>query len=410
MELLNVHLVDDVRNIILKEFKPIKKVLEVPIINAVGLVLAENIHASEDVPGFNRSTVDGYAVKARNTYGSSESLPSFFNIIGSVEMGKAVEQVINEGEAIYVPTGGMLPEGADAVVMVEDVEQIGDLLNVFVQVAPLENVIVKGEDVKAKEILLKKGHRLRPQDLGGLAAIGITKVLVNEKLKVGILSTGDEIVPPDTKELLPGQVRDINGVAINAAVHALGGEVIYGGIVKDDYDSYLKKSKELFDQVDFLILSGGSSMGTKDYTNKVMNELGTPGVLVHGISIKPGKPTILANCNGKPVMGLPGHPVSAYVLFDLFGRLIMNRLHEVEANIFLKHLKAKISRNVPSQVGRTDYIRVILEIKNNDLWAAPVFGKSGLITNLVKADGMVEIPQYKEGILEGELVNVTLFS
>lgn len=410
MELLNVHQVSEVRNIIMKEFQPIKKISKVPIMNAVGMVLAEDIEAKDDVPGFNRSTVDGYAVKASNTYGSSESLPSFFNIVGSVEMGQAAAMKMKEGEAVYIPTGGMLPDGADAVVMVEDVEVAGDLLNVFEQVAPMENVIVKGEDVKAKETLLKRGHRLRSQDLGGLAAIGITSVIVYDKLKVGLLSTGDEIVPPETEELLPGQVRDINGVSINAAVQALGGEVLYGGIVKDDFASYLKKSRELFDQVDFLILSGGSSMGTRDYTSQVMNELGKPGVLVHGISIKPGKPTILANCSGKPVMGLPGHPVSAYVLFDLFGRLIMNRLHGAEENVYCKQLKAKISRNVPSQVGRSDYIRVVLEIRENELWALPVFGKSGLISNLVKADGMVEIPQYKEGILEGEWVNVTLFS
>ncbi len=410
MELLNVHQVNEVKNTIKKEFQPIKREIEVPIMDAVGLVLAEDIFSNEDVPGFNRSTVDGYAVKASNTYGSSESLPSFFNIIGTVEMGKEAAQEVNEGEAIYVPTGGMLPKGADAVVMVEDVEEVGDLLNVFEQVAPMENVIVRGEDVKEHETILRRGHRLRPQDLGGLAAIGITKVLVFDKIKVGLMSTGDEIVPPDTLALLPGQVRDINGVSINAAVQALGAEVIYGGIVKDEYDAYLKKSKELFEQVDFLILSGGSSMGTKDYTSQVMNELGDPGVLVHGISIKPGKPTILANCNGKPVMGLPGHPVSAYVLFDLFGRLIMHRLHGAEENIFFKQLKVKISRNVPSQVGRSDYIRVVLEIRDDELWAIPVFGKSGLITNLVKADGMVEIPQFKEGVVEGELVNVTLFS
>jgi len=410
MELLNVHQVDEVRELIMKQFQPITKTSKVPIMNAVGLVLAEDIISSEDVPGFHRSTVDGYAVKASNTYGSSESLPSFFQIIGVIEMGMEAVQVINEGEAIYVPTGGMLPKGADAVVMVEDAEAVGDLLNVYVQVAPMENVIAKGEDVKKQETILKRGHRLRPQDLGGLAAIGITEVTVFEKLKVGLLSTGDEIVPPDTKDLLPGQVRDINGISINAAVQALGAEVIDGGIVKDDYDAYLKKTAELFYQVDFLVLSGGSSMGTKDYTSRVMNELGEPGVLVHGISIKPGKPTILANCGGKPVLGLPGHPVSAYVLFDLFGRLIIQRLHVVEENRFLNQLKAKISRNVPSQVGRSDYIRVVLEIRNNELWASPVFGKSGLITNLVKADGMIEIPPYKEGITMGEWVNVTLFS
>jgi len=410
MELLYVHQVQEVKEKIEQTFKAITEAIEIRLMDAVGMVLAQDIVSTEDVPGFNRSTVDGYAVKAANTYGSSESMPSFFNIVGAVEMGKDAQQIINEGEAIYVPTGGMIPAGADAVVMIEDVEVVGDLLNVFEQVAPRENVIFKGEDVHIDEVILQKGHRLRPQDLGGLAAIGITMVPVYRKLKVGILSTGDEIVAPDTQELLAGQVRDINGISISAAVQALGAEVVYGGIVKDDYDEYYQRSKELFDQVDFLILSGGSSMGTKDFSSKVMNELGEPGVFVHGISIKPGKPTIIADCNGKPVMGLPGHPVSAMVLFDLFGAQIIRQLNDVKENEFARQLKAKVKRNVASQVGRTDYVRVQLEIIDDELWAVPVFGKSGLITNLVKADGMVEISQYKEGVFAGELVNVTLFS
>ncbi|MFV9510083.1 gephyrin-like molybdotransferase Glp [Tepidibacillus sp. LV47] len=410
VELFDVQQVKEVAEKIQQQFEAIHDVETVGIMEAVGRVLASDIVSSEDVPGFNRSTVDGYAVIARNTYGSSESMPTFFKIIGSVEMGKEVTQEIRDGEAMYVPTGGMLPKGADAVVMIEDVEVIGDLLNVFEQVAPRENVILQGEDVKLNEVILKKGHRLRPQDLGGLAAIGITEVTVYRKIKVGILSTGDELVPPDTKELLTGQIRDINGISISAAVQALGGEAIYGGIVTDEYEEYLKRAKELFEQVDFLILSGGSSMGTKDYTNRVMNELGQPGVFVHGVAIKPGKPTIIANCDGKPVMGLPGHPVSAMVLFDLFATQILNQLHGVITNRFAKQLKAKISRNVASQVGRTDYVRVKLEIRNDELWAIPVFGKSGLITNLVKSDGMIEIPEFKEGIVEGEWVNVLLFS
>ncbi|MFT9486429.1 MAG: gephyrin-like molybdotransferase Glp [Tepidibacillus sp.] len=410
IELLDVQQVQEVAEKIKMQFQTIDSVEEISITEAVGRVLAHDMVSKEDVPGFHRSTVDGYAVKARNTYGSTESMPTFFHITGSVEMGKDINQTIQEGQAMYVPTGGMLPEGADAVVMIEDVEVVGDLLNVFEQVAPRENVIFKGEDVYDGEVVLKKGHRLRPQDLGGLAAIGVIKVPVYKKIKVGLLSTGDEIVPPETEELLPGQIRDINGISIAAAVQALGGQIIYGGIVKDQFDQYLSKSQELFQQVDFLILSGGSSMGTKDYTSQVMNQLGSPGVFVHGISIKPGKPTIIANCNGKPVMGLPGHPVSAMVLFELFGRQIMNQLHHVNENPFAKQLRARISRNIASQVGRTDYVRVQLEIRDHELWANPVFGKSGLITNLVKSDGMIEISQYKEGIIAGEWVNVILFS
>ncbi len=409
MELLHVHHVSDVKEIMKKEFKPIDKLIDIPITKAVNRVLGEDIKSNEDVPGFHRSTVDGYAIKAKNSYGATEAMPSFFTVIGSVEMGKMAEHKISNGEAMYVPTGGMLPEGADAVVMIEDVEVMDTLLNVYKQVAPRENVIFKGEDVTKGQIILEKGHRLRPQDLGGLAAVGITRIKVYKKLKVGILSTGDEIVPPDTKHLAPGQIRDVNGISLSAAIEAMGGEVIYGGIVKDDYQEYLNKSQELFHQVDFLILSGGSSMGEKDYTSQVINQLGKPGVLVHGVLIKPGKPTILANCNGKPVMGLPGHPVSAYVLFDLFAVAMMKQLHGERTNEFPKQLKARVTRDVASQAGRTDFVRVQLKLENDELWATPVFGKSGLITNLVESDGVIEITQNKEGILQGEVVNITLY-
>lgn len=409
MKLFNVHQVQDVKEIIMKEFVPINEYIEVPLMQSLGMVLAENIVVDEDIPSFNRSTVDGYAVIASNSFGSSIEMPSLFNIVGSVEMGEVIDRPISHGETMYVPTGGMVPKGADAVVMVENVEVIADLLNVYKQVTPKENIIFQGEDVKNGEIILQKGHRLRPQDLGALAAIGVTMVTVYRKLRIGILSTGDEIVSPDTKKLLPGQIRDINGVSLSATIQALGEEVIYDGIVKDNFDDYMNRSQKLFDQVDFLILSGGSSMGEKDYTGQVINNLGKPGVLVHGVSIKPGKPTIVANCNGKPVMGLPGHPVSAYVLFDLFGTLIIDQLHGVTDMKHIQLLKARITRNVPSQVGRTDIIRVKLEVRDDELWASPVFGKSGMISNLVKSEGMVEIHQFKDGILEGERVNVKLY-
>lgn len=409
MKLFNVHQVQDVKEIIMKEFKPINEYIEVPLMHSLGMVLAEDIIVAEDIPSFNRSTVDGYAVIASNTFGTSMEMPSFFNIAGSVEMGEVIDRPISHGETMYVPTGGMVPKGADAVVMVENVEVIDDLLNIYKQVTPKENIIWQGEDVKKGEIILHRGHRLRPQDLGALAALGITVVTVYRKLRIGLLSTGDEIVPPETKELFPGQIRDINGISLSATIQMLGEEIIYDGIVKDDFDDYLERSQKLFAEVDFLILSGGSSMGEKDYTGQVINNLGEPGVLVHGVSIKPGKPTIVANCNGKPVMGLPGHPVSAYVLFDLFGTLIINQLHGVTDTKHLQQHKARMTRNVPSQVGRTDIIRVKFEVRDNDLWASPVFGKSGMISNLVKSDGMVEIPQFKDGILEGEWVNVKLY-
>lgn len=408
MELLNVHQLSEVRSIIGATFKAKAGMEYVSLMEGIGRVLGQGINSNENIPGFNRSTVDGYAVKANNTYGSSESMPTFFDLVGEIKMGEYSEKELFEGEAIYVPTGGMVPKGADAVVMIEHVELIEDLLNVFEQVSPRQNVVFEDEDIKIGELVLKKGHRLRPQDLGGLAAIGITDIPVLKKVKVGIMSTGDEIVSPETKKLKPGQIRDINGISISAAVKAIGGEVTYKGIVKDNFKEYFKVAQALLEEVDFLILSGGSSMGTKDFTSQIMNELGKPGVLVHGISIKPGKPTIIANCNGKPVMGLPGHPVSAMVLFEIFGKQIINQLQGVEDNNYIKQLKAKTNRNIPSQVGRTDYIRVNLELKEEELWVVPIFGKSGLITNLVRADGMIEIPQNKEGIVAGQTVNVTL--
>jgi molybdopterin molybdotransferase len=303
----------------------------------------------------------------------------------------------------------MLPDGADSVVMVEHVEEIGDLLNVFRQVAPGENVIRAGDDVAKGEKVMTAGQRLRPQDLGVLAAIGRTSVLVYPRPVVAILSTGDEIVPADKTDLAPGEVRDVNSVSIAAAARECGAVVVDGGIVKDNFESFYKRARELFEQADLLLLSGGSSVGTRDYTEQVMQSLGEPGVLVHGVSIKPGKPTILAKAQGKPVMGLPGHQVSALIVFHLFAAPLIARLQGQTGEPVDRRVTARISRNIPSAVGRSDYIRVKLEERSDGWWAVPVFGKSGLISTLVKSDGMIEIAANKEGILEGEFVRVHLF-
>ncbi|WML41705.1 molybdopterin molybdotransferase MoeA [Neobacillus sp. OS1-2] len=293
---------------------------------ALNDILASPVVAKENVPSFDRSTVDGYAVRAKDTYGSSESMPGFLTVAGEVKMGEVPDAVVSHGTAVYVPTGGMMPKGSDSVLMIEHCEDVEGLLNTYKQVAPGENVIRAGEDIKEGEILLKAGTRLRPQELGALASLGIAEVPVFRKLKVGYLSSGDEIVPYQTKTLIEGQIRDINYLTIAGLANEWNVDVVYGGIVRDDFEEFRGRARELYDVVDCLILSGGSSVGAKDYTTDVIQALGDPGVFVHGISIKPGKPTILAVAKGKPVIGLPGHPASAMIIFKLFGERILRKL------------------------------------------------------------------------------------
>ncbi|HJV46259.1 MAG TPA: gephyrin-like molybdotransferase Glp [Bacillota bacterium] len=410
MKFFNVQSVSQTIEIIKEHFGPTKPPIRVRVPDALGMVLAEDIISEEQVPAFARSTVDGFAVRARDTFGATDSLPAFLDITGRIEMGKAASLPLDEGQAQYIPTGGMLPSGADGIVMIEYVEETLDLLNVFKQVAPGENIIRAGEDVEVGSVVMRAGRRLRPQDLGVLSAIGKTVVSVFPRPIVGILSTGDEIVPADKRALAPGEVRDINSMTIGSAAKQYGAEVVYAGIVGDDYEEFYNRAKQIFDQVDFLLLSGGSSVGTRDFTVQVLEALGEPGVLIHGVSIKPGKPTIVAKACDKPVMGLPGHPASALIIFDLFGIPIMEGLEGLVHRQVEQRTWARMARNLASAVGRSDYIRVKLEQRENELWAVPVFGKSGLITTMVDADGIVEIPDKKEGILEGEKVRVKLFT
>jgi molybdopterin molybdotransferase len=408
MQFFKVKTVEETFALIDEKISVIGETEERELSSALGFILAETVTAKENVPGFDRSTVDGYAVRAKDTYGSSESLPGFLNVAGEVKMGEVPNVAAGSGQAVYVPTGGMLPAGADAVIMIEHCEDVSGLLNTYKQVAPGENVIRAGEDIRKGQTVLEKGTKLRPQELGALASLGITHVRVYRKVRAGYLSSGDEIVPYQTEQLQEGQIRDINYLTIAGLASEWNVEVIYGGIVKDDFKEFLQNARELYEQTDCLILSGGSSVGAKDYTTEVIQSLGEPGVFVHGISIKPGKPTILAVADGKPVIGLPGHPASAMIIFRLFGERIFRKLKGEAALVKPERIFVRMTKNIPSAPGRADYIRVRLFEQDGGWWAEPIIGKSGLITTLVKSDGIVEIASEKEGVSQGELVPVIL--
>lgn len=407
MRLFEVQSVAQVFRAIDQQFSPLLHRPEiVSLEQAQGRILAETVTAREDVPGFDRSTVDGYAVRAKETIGASESLPAFLTRVGEIRMGEAPSRALHPGETMYIPTGGMLPQGADAVVMIEQVEEVDDLINVFRPVAVHENVIFRGEDVQQGERLLSAGVRLRPQEIGALAAVGIDQVAVVPRLRVAILSTGDEVVPVATPHVQPGQIRDVNAPALAAAVQRDGAQAIAGGIVADDATALMQRCEELLHDADLLLLSGGSSVGTRDLTEQVITALGEPGIFVHGVALHPGKPAILARCGQKAVVGLPGHPVSALLIYDLFVRRILDRLCGHPSLPWQAQIPARLTRNVASHAGQSDYLRVRLLARDDGWWADPIFGKSGLITTLVKADGLIEIPPEREGLREGEGVAV----
>lgn len=382
---------------------------KINITKAKGRVLARDVISQIDLPPFSRSTMDGYAVKATDTYGASESMPVYLDLVGEILMGEEAEQEIKIGQAVKIATGGMLPKGADAVVMVEYTEALGeDMIEVFKSVASRENIVVKGEDITQDNLLLKQGHLLRAQDIGAFAGIGITEVEVFLKLVVTVFSTGDELVAPEQSPKL-GQIRDINTYLVGSLVEETGGTVNYGGIIADNKEELKNRIGASLKNSDLVILSGGSSVGTKDLTIEVLNELGEPGVLVHGISIKPGKPTILALIDNTPVIGLPGHPASAMTVLKIIGTPIIQKLAGQEINQFQGSVSAKLSRNLASDKGREEYIRVKLVTEDGQLWAQPILGKSSLITTMVEADGLVKIDLGKEGLDQGEEVQVLLF-
>ncbi|HHX86684.1 MAG TPA: molybdopterin molybdotransferase MoeA [Firmicutes bacterium] len=407
MRLLQVTDPQEVLRIIEDNFKPLP-LENVPLIQAGGRILGEDISSREDVPGFNRSTVDGYAVASRDTFGAQGGLPAILSCLGEIVMGQTAPST-GPGKCYLIHTGGMLPPGSDAVVMVEDTESMGTIINCYRQVAPGENVIHRGEDLAAGEQVLAAGCRLRAPELGLLASIGITEVAVHRRPVIGILSSGDELVPYQTDNLLPGQIRDCNAVALSYLGQQAGATVKSGGIMPDSFPRFLEQCRSFLEEIDFLVLSGGSSVGTRDYTARTLQELGPPGLLVEGVAVQPGKPTLLASCCRKPVLGLPGHPVSALIIFYLFGRAVIRRLCGQGKPLYSPSVIATLTRNVTSRIGRAEYIRVKLRLNNGLVEASPVFGRSGMLRTLSEAHGIIAIAPEKEGLLEGDMVEVTLW-
>lgn len=390
----------------------------VSVYDAVGRVTAADVTARVEVPGFTRSTVDGYAVRARDTFGASDGLPAYLEVVADVPMGVPAGVGLGPGQCARVATGGMLPDGADAVLMLEYAEALDALtIGAVRPVTPGENVIRRGEDIRPGDILLRRGHRLRPQDLGALAGVGVEEVCVFRRPRVAVISTGDEVVPP-AREPGPGQVRDMNGASLCAAVAREGGIPQYLGIVPDEAPLLEAALREAISALrcDMVLISGGSSVGARDVAAEVINAAGPPGVIVHGVALKPGKPTILACCGPVPVLGIPGHPVSALVVFDLFARPALALVAGCAGpSPWTPTVRARLSRNLASPPGLEEHVRVALRagpgaagFPDGTVWADPVLGKSGLISTLVRADGLIVIPQGSEGLEQGAEVEVRL--
>lgn len=381
----------------------------IPTQTALGRVLASGLTAPHPLPAFARSAVDGYAVRAADTFGAGPSLPAYLTVAGEVRMGAAADVSVQEGQAALVYTGGMIPEGADAVVMVEDTQpsRPGEI-EVVKPAGVGQNVLKMGEDVAAGEAIFSKGSRLRPQEIGGLLAFGITQVEVAIRPSVAILSTGDEVVPPEAVPQ-PGQVRDINSFTLAALIEQCGGRPLRSDIIPDQREALERAAQRAFASNDMLLVTAGSSVSTRDITAEVIGTLGSPGVLVHGVALKPGKPTILAVCDGKPVIGLPGNPVSALVVAGLFVAPVVRYLLGLPRDQIAPTVNARLAVNLPSEAGREDYQPVRLTREDDGWRAEPVFGKSNLIFTLIRADGLVRIPTTAVGLPAGTLVDVRLF-
>jgi molybdopterin molybdotransferase len=413
MQFLKVKTVGEVLDI-LSGLEPLSgEVVELE--SACGRVLAAEVLAPEPVPHFDRSVMDGYAVWAKDTFGASETLPVLLGIAGEVSMGAEVSMGIEPGKAIAIPTGGMLPAGADSVVMVEYTYPLdAQTIEVSRAVAPGENVLRKGEDIAINEELLRCGWRLRPQDVGMLAALGIGRVAVYRRPHVAILSTGDEIVPVSTSVLPPGMVRDINSFALAAQIQEAGGIVGSRAVVEDRLETLVHTCREALREHDVVVLSGGSSVGMRDFTVQILEGLPQSELLVHGVAIRPGKPTILARIGKKILWGLPGQPVSAMMvcrslvlpsLAALQGMTCIENVQDVENTV-----SGILANQLPSVHGRTDYVPVMLLRESEELLVRPIFGKSAMISVLGRADGYVIVPVHVEGLDQGSRVKVYLFS
>jgi molybdopterin molybdotransferase len=407
MKLLKVDTIQQVLEKMEHHFGDIK--LDVELMNieeCVGRTAAEDVYSDYHIPDFNRSTVDGYAIVASDTFGVNDSIPVFIDVIGQVEMGKSTDIVISKGKTAYVPTGGMVPPGADAMIMIEHIEEMDSrTIAAYASTAPGENIIKVGDDVTKGDKLIHKGKLIRPQDVGVLTAAGIRQISVFEKPRTAVISTGDEIADP-FGNLQFGEVRDINTYTISAMLEEMGAAVTVKSVIKDEYELLKSAVEAALGNNHIIIISGGSSVGTKDVTAKVIDAMGEPGVFVHGMAVKPGKPTIVGKAKGKALFGLPGHPVSAIIVFKvLIGHYIAKLM---ERENFKFQIPAMCSVNVHSSPGKETFQMVELQRVEKGYIAVPLYGKSGAISLVSRAQGYIRIPQNTEGINKGESVMVEL--
>ena len=376
---------------------------------SLGRATSTDITSPETLPAFPRSTVDGFSVNAIDTFGATPGLPSYLEVIGEVSMGKPPSISLNTGQTAVTYTGGMLADRADAVVMIEDTQQIDEhTVEVLRPVAIGENMVHPGEDVHAGDTIIAQGKIIRPQDIGALQSVGINHIRATKKPRVALLSMGDEVISSDQTPIV-GQIRDINTHTISAMISQSGGIPIPLGIARDDFDEQLKMAKSGLSEADILVFSAGSSVSIRDITADIINALGDPGVIIHGLSRKPGKPAIIGIIDQKPVFGLPGNPVSAMIVFDLLIRPTIYQLAGCKFPPDPSTVIAQLGANIPSAPGREDYVPVKLENSDVSIIAHPILGKSNLIYTLARADGLIQVPIDKSGLYEGDFVKVRLF-
>ena len=377
------------------------KAVVVPLHSALNRVLAEDIIARENLPRFDRSAVDGYAVRAKDTFEASQFKPKTLRI--------TEEDGVGSKQAKQVWTGNPIPKGANAVVMLENTKPINCEVEVWVSVTPGENISKKSEDVRKREVAAKAGTRLKPQHLGLIAALGIAEVKVVERPKIAILATGNELVEIGGK---PGedQIFEVNRLILSALCRELDAEPVDLGIVKDDEDEVLGKLKIGFEMADVVMTSGGTSVGVSDIVPEVVNTIGKPGVIVHGVAMRPAMPSALAIVDGKPMIILSGNPVAAMIGFEVFARPLICRMLGLEKEERRLTVKAKITRRVSTVLGRKTFVRVRVLQRNGEFFAEPISARgSGIISTMTKANGYVVVPENREGLEEGEAVSVYLF-
>ncbi len=407
--LLKVKDVAEVLEIIEQHFWNLPGYAErISLMDSLGRRCAEDIRAPGNIPDFDKSVVDGYAVKARDTFGASDAMPALLEKIGEVAIGSSTDIQIDHDKCAYVPTGGMLPPGSDAVIMIEDTEDLDNkIIAIYKPAGPWDNTIKSGEDIAAGQVVLEKETLIRPPHIGALASIGLNDLKVYRRPRVSIISTGDELVKPGS-QLSPGKIWDINSYSLAASVTRDGGIAELKGITGDDRPAIKAKVADALDDSDLVLISGGSSAGFSDYTAGIINELGKPGVLVHGISIKPGKPTIIGSVEGKPVIGMPGQPVSSLVVYRVVVSPLVRRMSR-QPDSRQTLLKAVCDESYYSSPGREEYLMVtVYQGCDNRSHARPVPGKSGMITTISSANGMVVIPKNKEGLYKNEEVQVIM--